>query len=65
MNHCPCCSAQLLRHIRHNRIYWFCSRCRQDMPDLSSAIANLHQEFQLQDPQDHIFSQQVTYKTHN
>ncbi|HAA33416.1 MAG TPA: hypothetical protein DCE56_43955 [Cyanobacteria bacterium UBA8553] len=60
MNQCPCCSAQLLRHIRHNRIYWFCSRCRQDMPDLSFAIANLHQEFQIQNTKNPLFVQQLS-----
>ncbi|MBD0312337.1 MAG: hypothetical protein ICV86_05475 [Microcoleus sp. T3-bin5] len=38
MNSCPCCSSQLLRHARHNRVYWFCSHCRQEMPDLSEMI---------------------------
>lgn len=39
MNTCPCCSAPLLRHARHGQIYWFCSHCHQEMPNLSSAIA--------------------------
>lgn len=34
MNTCPCCSNQLLRHIRHQEIYWFCTSCRQEMPNL-------------------------------
>lgn len=38
MNSCPCCSSQLLRHARHNRIYWFCSHCWQEMPDLSEMV---------------------------
>jgi ribosomal protein L37AE/L43A len=38
MNSCPCCSSQLLRHARQNRIYWFCSHCWQEMPDLSEMI---------------------------
>ena len=38
MNSCPCCSSQLLRHARHNRVYWFCSHCWQEMPDLSEMI---------------------------
>ncbi|NJL37937.1 MAG: hypothetical protein HC840_31810 [Leptolyngbyaceae cyanobacterium RM2_2_4] len=39
MNTCPCCSEQLLRHARHNSVYWFCPHCWQEMPNLSSAIA--------------------------
>ncbi|MGQ4649412.1 hypothetical protein [Lyngbya aestuarii] len=36
---CPCSSsATLLRHISHNRIYWFCSRCHQEMPDLVNIL---------------------------
>ena len=30
---CPCCSSTLLRHIRHTGVYWYCSRCHQEMPD--------------------------------
>lgn len=29
---CPCCSHTLLRHIRHQKITWFCKKCWQDMP---------------------------------
>ncbi|ARV59256.1 hypothetical protein BZZ01_12015 [Nostocales cyanobacterium HT-58-2] len=32
MNNCPCCSRPLLRHIRHQEIYWFCRSCWQEMP---------------------------------
>jgi ribosomal protein L37AE/L43A len=35
MTSCPCCSRPLLRHIRHQEIYWFCRSCWQDMPVLS------------------------------
>ncbi len=38
MNSCPCCSSQLLRHARHNRVYWFCSHCWEEMPDLSEMV---------------------------
>jgi ribosomal protein L37AE/L43A len=31
---CPCCSAKVLRHIRHGSIYWFCPHCWQEVPDL-------------------------------
>ncbi|HAJ64904.1 MAG TPA: hypothetical protein DCP31_41395 [Cyanobacteria bacterium UBA8543] len=42
MNTCPCCSAQLLRHARHNSIYWFCPRCRQEMPVLELDSINFY-----------------------
>lgn len=35
MNTCPCCSEVLLRHARHSGVYWFCTHCWQEMPDLS------------------------------
>jgi hypothetical protein len=38
MNSCPCCSNQLLRHIRHQEIYWFCTSCWQRMPNLESSL---------------------------
>ena len=33
---CPCCSSVLLRHWRHNKVYWFCCHCRQEMPNLEA-----------------------------
>jgi DNA-directed RNA polymerase subunit M/transcription elongation factor TFIIS len=36
MNFCPCCSSILFRCIQHGKITWFCSRCRQEMPNFSS-----------------------------
>lgn len=33
MNECLCCSHRLLRHIQRNRLYWYCSNCRQEMPN--------------------------------
>ncbi|WP_293270430.1 hypothetical protein [Microcoleus sp. PH2017_02_FOX_O_A] len=27
-----------IQRPRHNRVYWFCSRCWQEMPDLSEMI---------------------------
>jgi ribosomal protein L37AE/L43A len=44
MNSCPCCSEPLLRHIRHSHIYWFCPRCRQEMPALDLINAKFHQK---------------------
>lgn len=29
---CPCCSNQMLRHVRHKQIYYFCRTCWQEMP---------------------------------
>ena len=40
LNACPCCSEPLLKHARHGHIYWFCSHCRQEMPNLSSVLSN-------------------------
>jgi hypothetical protein len=36
MTICPVCSRSLLRHIAHQEIAWFCSYCRQEMPDLNA-----------------------------
>ena len=36
-NICPCCGGSLLRHIRHNELYWFCQSCRQEIPMLTVA----------------------------
>lgn len=38
MKECPCCSQPLLRSISKNKIYWFCSNCRQEMPDLETVL---------------------------
>ena len=35
---CPCCSQPLLRHISFKRIYWFCSQCHQEMPDIENIV---------------------------
>jgi ribosomal protein L37AE/L43A len=35
MNHCPCCSNLLLKHIRNSHTYWFCRSCWQEMPVMS------------------------------
>ncbi|MCL1468772.1 hypothetical protein LAY41_30755 [Argonema galeatum A003/A1] len=40
-NTCPCCGSGLLRHIRHEGIYWFCTSCHQEVPSLLS-IRMLH-----------------------
>jgi primosomal protein N' len=38
---CPCCSDQMLRHVRANQTYWFCRHCWQEMPNLDSCQLNL------------------------
>lgn len=35
MNNCPCCSSNMLRHIRESQVYWYCSTCKQEMPNLA------------------------------
>lgn len=35
-NTCPLCASNLLRHIRHKGIYWFCTSCHQEVPSLVS-----------------------------
>ena len=53
MSCCPCCSDSLLRHIRPKEIYWFCTQCHQEMPNLSALIGDrssksaLEHQFQL------------------
>lgn len=32
MTSCPCCTNQLLRHVRQSQVYWFCRQCWQEMP---------------------------------
>ena len=34
MNNCPCCANLLLKHWKQGKIYWYCGRCRQEMPNL-------------------------------
>lgn len=41
---CPVCSGSMLRHARQNRLYWYCSHCRQEMPWVS--IGNLTRHYQ-------------------
>jgi hypothetical protein len=36
---CPCCSDQLLPHVRPSGIYWFCPVCYQEMPVLDAELA--------------------------
>ena len=47
MNNCPCCSQPMLRYVRKNGVYWFCSHCWQEMPDLEALITAHKQKQQL------------------
>ncbi|MEH1946052.1 MAG: hypothetical protein V7K77_03525 [Nostoc sp.] len=42
MTNCPCCSNQMLRHIRLQETYWFCRHCWQEMPNLSLDKSSLN-----------------------
>ncbi len=35
---CPFCSNNLLRHIGHGDIYWFCPHCWQELPNIQGLI---------------------------
>ncbi|WP_071592944.1 hypothetical protein [Pleurocapsa sp. PCC 7319] len=62
-NSCPCCSGSMLRHLGNQRSYWFCSHCRQEMPDLETkATATTKNKIQLNSSliQAAISSQQKT-----
>lgn len=39
---CPCCSNTLLHYITHQRDYWFCRTCWQEMPNLDEIEINKH-----------------------
>lgn len=36
---CPYCDNRLLRHARHQGVYWFCTSCRQEVPSLMSSLS--------------------------
>lgn len=42
MNNCICCRDGLLRHLSHNRLYWFCPTCHQEMPNIDEIRPNSH-----------------------
>jgi hypothetical protein len=53
MSDCPCCSGNLLRHIRPSGVYWYCLNCRREMPNLeesshSSGHSSSHSSVQRQ-----------------
>lgn len=33
MNSCPCCSDLLLRHVCAGQSYFYCQRCRLELPE--------------------------------
>jgi len=35
---CPCCSDKLIHHIGHQRDYWFCRGCWQEMPVIENKV---------------------------
>lgn len=41
---CPCCSEKLLRHVRQGKVYWFCTHCWQEMPDLATVVHHSDKE---------------------
>ena len=41
---CPCCSNPMLHCLDHNREYWFCRNCWQEMPDLMSTMGKKCQQ---------------------
>lgn len=59
MNTCPCCSEHLLRHVRHASIYWFCPRCKQEMPVLELINARLSNKIPGIDIRKSILSDQL------
>lgn len=38
---CPCCSTNLLPHIRSQRVHWFCRNCYQEMSNPDSFLGSL------------------------
>lgn len=41
MTNCPCCSNQMLRHVRQREVYWFCRECWQEMPVYNLSVSSL------------------------
>jgi hypothetical protein len=39
MNQCICCHSQLIRYLSHQRVYWFCASCYQEMPNINEIKA--------------------------
>ncbi|ABW33334.1 hypothetical protein [Acaryochloris marina] len=48
---CPICSHELLPHISHGQICWFCHYCWQDFPNLEEvSVEQPRKAVILQDP---------------
>ena len=55
MNSCLCCDNTLLRHVRQGGLYWYCSHCRQEMPNVtaqsvSASLRKLEKDLLLPSP---------------
>jgi hypothetical protein len=50
MTSCPICSHELLRHIGHGSIYWFCPHCWLKLPNLLN-LESRRQMVRTQEPQ--------------
>ncbi|WP_172582042.1 hypothetical protein [cyanobacterium endosymbiont of Rhopalodia gibberula] len=40
MNNCPICSSQILRHINHHQIYWYCPHCHEKVPNFTRVLVS-------------------------
>jgi DNA-directed RNA polymerase subunit M/transcription elongation factor TFIIS len=38
MNDCPSCNSLLLRHFGQKKVYWYCQKCRQEMPNFDDML---------------------------
>lgn len=60
---CPCCSNTLLRHVRQGSVYWFCSDCRMEIPDIESVINKPKQKQKTESANaNNVFSEQQMAK---
>ncbi|MBW4492165.1 MAG: hypothetical protein KME26_03565 [Oscillatoria princeps RMCB-10] len=49
---CPWCNRLLLRHLRQNRLYWFCQGCWQEVPVLLSDTLPIPKDNLASQPQE-------------
>jgi ribosomal protein L37AE/L43A len=40
MDNCPICSGQILRHINHHKIYWYCTHCHEKVPNFTRFLVS-------------------------
>jgi ribosomal protein L37AE/L43A len=38
MSDCPSCNSRLLRHFGQKKVYWYCQKCRQEMPNYEDIL---------------------------